>query len=239
VTKLKNGASLPKHVSLPGDIGLCQGNCGRLRDGRHTRLVGVGSVAQDHSRGDGKLVSLWPYFTTVHWTWQLNVAVPTVYSIQLTVKGLLVQDPNDPDVKTMSRSGRPIELCQGPLLFTLVMIYCGLYQFRTDLGVYIMAALGYGDGIAPLIGKRFPYIYYPTWGPRQVKTISGSIAMCMATIVGVFVLQAGILGDVDTTITFTRTLAVALAATVAEGIAGKWDNPVIALAVIACYKMWL
>jgi hypothetical protein len=56
VTKLKNGASLPKHVSLSGDIGLCQGNCGRLRDGRHTRLVGVGSVAQDHSRGGGKLV---------------------------------------------------------------------------------------------------------------------------------------------------------------------------------------
>jgi dolichol kinase len=122
-----------------------------------------GWLASDLSRkivhvAAGSWCLFWPFFTTAHWTWQLNVAIPTVYSIQLTVKGLLQQDPNDPDVKTMSRSGRPIELCQGPLLFTLVMIYCGLYQFRTDLGIYIMAALGYGDGIAPLVGKRYPYL---------------------------------------------------------------------------------
>ena len=51
----------------------------------------------------------------------------------LKLIGSVAVDPSDPDVVTMSRSGRPIELCQGPLLFTLVMVYCGLYQFRTDL----------------------------------------------------------------------------------------------------------
>ena len=74
-----------------------------------------------------------------------------------------------------------------------------------------------------------------------MKTVSGSITMYIATVAGVYILQAGILGQDDafTTIKFTRTLAVALAATVAEGISGKWDNPMIAIAVITCYSLSL
>jgi hypothetical protein len=41
-----------------------------------------------------------------HWTWILNSAVPAVYAIQLIVKGLILADPNDHDVKTMSRTGQ-------------------------------------------------------------------------------------------------------------------------------------
>lgn len=45
-------------------------------------------------------------FDTSHWTWILNSAVPAVYFIKLIVKGLILADPNDPDVKTMSRTGQ-------------------------------------------------------------------------------------------------------------------------------------
>ena len=151
--------------------------------------------------------------------------------MQLAVKGLLLNDPSDPDVVTMSRSGRPIELCQGPLLFTLVMVYCGLYQFRTDLGVFVMGALGFGDGIAPLFGKRYPWGYYPTYGKGERKTLSGSLAMFTATVIGIIVLQACILGVVPSGSGMARILRISVVATLAEGVAGKWDNPIIASAV--------
>lgn len=183
--------------------------------------------------GAGCWCVFWPYFSQDHWTWQLNVGVPAIYTVQLAVKGLWLNDPTDPDVVTMSRSGRPIELCQGPLLFTLVMVYCGLYQFRTDLGVFIMGALGFGDGIAPLFGKRYPWGYYPTFGKGERKTLTGSLAMFCATVIGIAILQPLILKVVPSGAGMARTLGVAMAATVAEGLAGKWDNPVVAAAVVA------
>ena len=124
--------------------------------------------------GAGSWYLFWPLFTTDHWTWMLNIAVPAVYSVQLLVKGLIFQDPNDSDDKTMSRSGKPIELCQGPLLFTIVMMYCGIYQFKTDVGVYIMAALGYGDGIAPLVGKRYPGSFDGSYFGKMGQSCRGS-----------------------------------------------------------------
>ena len=186
--------------------------------------------------GAGCWCLFWPYFSQDHWTWQLNVGVPAVYTVQLAVKGLLLNDPSDPDVLTMSRSGRPIELCQGPLLFTLVMVYCGLYQFRTDLGVFVMGALGFGDGIAPLFGKRYPWGHYPTYGKGERKTLSGSLAMFTATVIGITILQAYILGDVPSGSGMARTFRISAVATLAEGIAGKWDNPVIASAVVCYYN---
>jgi phytol kinase len=174
----------------------------------------------------------WPFFNEDHWTWQLNVAIPAVYSVQLAVKGGIIQDPNDPDVKTMSRSGRPIELCQGPLLFALGMLYTGLYQFKTTTGIYIMAAMGFGDGIAPLVGKRFPFGYYRTFGQGQYKTVSGSIGMFLATLMGVIIFHAGI--GAPAVLHTTEILGMAVVATLAEAVGGKWDNPLIPAAVW-CY----
>lgn len=180
----------------------------------------------------------WPFFNENHWTWQLNVVIPAVYSVQLFVKGTIIQDRNDPDVRSMSRSGRPIELCEGPLLFALVLLYTGLYQFKTTTGVYIMAALGFGDGIAPLVGKRFPVGYYRTFGQgqwfgqRQYKTVSGSIGMFLATLMGVRIFHTGI--GVPAMLHTTEIIHMAMVATVAEAVAGKWDNPLIPAAVW-CY----
>lgn len=186
----------------------------------------------------GSWALFWPLFDESHWTWKLNIAIPAVYSVQLFVKGCILADPNDPDVKTMSRSGKPIELCYGPLLFTFVMLYCGLYQFRTPAGVYIMGALGYGDGIAPLVGKRFPVLKYPTFSSfgdkAAFKTASGSLAFFVSTVIGILCLRAGI--GAPTEIDWDEIFRVAATATFAEAATGKWDNPIIPLAVLAAMR---
>jgi len=76
----------------------------------------------------------WPLFDTFHWSWRLNVLVPTVMAIKLFYKGAILRDPSDPDVQTMSRSSLPSELLYGPLQFTLVMIWIGISEFMTTRG---------------------------------------------------------------------------------------------------------
>jgi phytol kinase len=171
----------------------------------------------------------WPFFDTSHWTWQLNVLLPAIYTVQLFVKGVIIQDPEDTDVKTMSRSGKPIELCEGPIIFTLVMIYCGLYQYRTQLGVCIMAGLGFGDGIAPLIGARWPIGYYRSGS--TVKSYAGSIAVFLSTFLGVRLLESLIVVG-KAPMKSSDVVTVSLTTTVAEALSGKWDNIGIPLSII-------
>mgnify|MGYP007072002194 CR=1 FL=1 len=89
------------------------------------------------------------------WSWKLNIFVPAAKGVELFLKGAIIRDRRDKDVVSMSRSGNPTELLFGPLQFTLVMIYVGLYHFRKPEACLIMGALGVGDGIAPLVGSRY------------------------------------------------------------------------------------
>jgi phytol kinase len=96
-----------------------------------------------------------------------------------------------------------------------------------------MAALGFGDGIAPLVGKRFPVWYYRTFGQGyEYKTVSGSIGMFLATLMGVIIFHAGI--GAPAVLHTTEILGMAVVATLAEAVGGKWDNPLIPAAVW-CY----
>ena len=143
----------------------------------------------------GSWIVFWPFFAKEHWTWRLNVLVPVIYTVQLFVKGsgILQVDPNtDVDVKTMTRTGSPAELLNGPIFLTLLMTIVGLKCFRTQLGVVIMTCLGYGDGIAPLVGYYFPCgTQYPTYpfGPNDKKTVTGSLGFFLASIVGYYALK--------------------------------------------------
>lgn len=174
----------------------------------------------------------WPMFDTSDETWKLNIVVPTMYGIQLIYKGLILRDPKDHDVKTMSRTGNPIELCNGPLMFVFCMIYCGLFQFRTSTGTYIMAAVGFGDGVAPLFGKLFPFGAYPTF--QGTKTLSGSFGMFISTVFGILVLRHGL--GTPATLEWPRIFAISLFTTIVEGLTGKFDNAFIPIAVISLQK---
>ena len=173
----------------------------------------------------------WPLFSTDHWTWQLNVAVPVVYSIQLFVKGAIIQDPNDPDVKALSVTGRPMELCEGPMIFTLLMMYCGLYQFQTDVGVYLMAAATFGSGMAMLVEKKLPLGSFQPPPFRRSKTLSGSLFYFVSTIVGIHILRAAL--GLSEPLPMTHVLAVAVVSTVAETVSGQWEDLIMPPAVMA------
>eukprot|EP00545_Synedropsis_sp_CCMP1620_P008188 CAMPEP_0119005970 /NCGR_PEP_ID=MMETSP1176-20130426/2037_1 /TAXON_ID=265551 /ORGANISM="Synedropsis recta cf, Strain CCMP1620" /LENGTH=217 /DNA_ID=CAMNT_0006957837 /DNA_START=32 /DNA_END=682 /DNA_ORIENTATION=+ len=134
------------------------------------------------------LMIWWPLFDETAPSWRLNIFVPAVFSIQLFVKGAILQNPDDPDVRTMSRTGKPVELLYGPLIFTIAMNINGLFLFNKSESVYCMAALGFGDGVAPLIGKRYPIQHYRC--PGGVKSVGGSMAVFVASIFGFFFFQS-------------------------------------------------
>jgi len=175
----------------------------------------------------------WPFFNEDHWTWRLNVTIPATYSVQLIVKGLIIPDPNDPAIKTMMRSGRqPIELCQEPLTFVLILLYSGLFEFKTTMGIYIMASMGIGGGAMLLAGHICPLGYYKTFGKGQYNSISGTVGMFVGTLRGVFLLRAAIRAPV--TVNTAEIMGLALIATVVEAVAGIWDGP-LTVAAILCY----
>lgn len=114
-------------------------------------------------------------------TWRLNAVIPALKGIELFVKGAIIRDRNDKDVKTMSRSGNPEELLFGPFQFTIIMVIVGLYLFQQPVSCLIMGAVGVGDGIAPLVGKRY--------GKTKIygeKTLEGSLGTFVGTIVGYY-----------------------------------------------------
>lgn len=200
----------------------------------------------------GSWIVFWPLFSIDHWTWRLNILVPLIYTIQLFVKGAILRDPNDVDVQTMTRTGDPTELLNGPILFTMIMNLVGLFCFRHQMGVIIMSCLGFGDGIAPLIGYYFPFGYYPTYpfGDNDKKTFSGSVGFVVASVIGYFIMRfviavnddddsiKGVLTQMDGTIMeeFTLILQVATLSAITEGICGPFDNPCIALSAAFAYK---
>ena len=114
-------------------------------------------------------------------TWRLNAVIPALKGIELFVKGAIIRDRNDKDVKTMSRSGNPEELLFGPFQFTIIMVMVGYYLFQQPVSCLIMGAVGVGDGIAPLVGKKY--------GKTKLygeKTLEGSLGTFVGTIIGYY-----------------------------------------------------
>lgn len=124
------------------------------------------------------LIVFWPLFDTDHWSWRLNCIVPSAMLARFVYKGGIQKDPEDFEVQTMSRSSSPSELLFGPLQLAAIMLWLGLYQFMTEEAAVIAAAVGIGDGIAPMIGSMYGRHVYqmPLAGN---KTMEG-------TVVGVF-----------------------------------------------------
>ena len=115
------------------------------------------------------------------------------------------------------------------------MSVVGLKYFRKEEAIFVMGCLGYGDGIAPLVGSYFPYGKYPTFpfGPNDKKTLSGSLGFFVASIVGYYCLR-GV--ATETTADFQDVVKVAATCTIAEGITGKWDNIAVVLTALATLK---
>lgn len=169
----------------------------------------------------------WPLFDMSHWTWRLNSLVPTVYAVQLIYNGLFASNPDKELVKTISRTGRAVELCQGPLMFIVVLVYLGNYEFCTSTCVYTMAAMGFGDGLAPVVGSNFPFVRYRISGVQ--KTVSGSLTVMGGTMIGILWFRLWI--GTPQSLAFHRIFGVSLIAMIAEAVSGKWDNIAMSLAI--------
>jgi len=180
-------------------------------------------------------VLFWPYFDTSRgYSWTLNTLPIALYVGQLVYKGFLRPNPNDPDVAAMTRTGNPVELCQGPLVFCLVLLYLGFWDFpgnKSPYTAYLMGALGFGDGIAPLAGTALKSKAYRSWWDGEPKTTAGSIGMFAGTLVGVYVLKRALHVedyDDDSWFRWPKVVGAAVVATAAEGLGGMWDNVSIA-----------
>ena len=175
----------------------------------------------------GSSIVFLPLFVNGHWSQYLNIAVFAVWLVLLIQKGLFAAD-DDQAVKTMTRTGNKRELLKGTLYFVIVAMICGTIYYKQPAGVLAMAILGWGDGLAPIIGTRYgKHKYYVL----SDKSVEGSLAFLAGSVAaGLFFTHL----IVPESFHVVKILLIALIATIAEGVSPKEvDNLTIPLAVIA------
>jgi dolichol kinase len=126
--------------------------------------------------GAGSLIGFLALYNDSHWSKYLNVTIFIVWIVLLIQKGLFASD-EDEAVKTMTRNGDKSELLKGPLYFVIVATICGTFFYKTFPGIMAIAILGWGDGIAPIIGSRYGKLKYEV---LSNKTVEGSLSMFIA-----------------------------------------------------------
>lgn len=188
-------------------------------------------LAQDISRkithiGAGSVIGFLPLYSDLHWSKYLNVTIFVVWIFLLVQKGLFAQ-PDDEAVNIMSRTGDKGELLKGPLYFVIVATLCGTLLYKTFPGIVAMASLGWGDGVAPIIGSYYGRLKYQIFSNKSVE---GSLSMFIfAFAASVFFVWL----IIPTQVNMIRILLLALIATIIEGCSPKEiDNILIPTAVI-------
>jgi phytol kinase len=189
-------------------------------------------LPQDISRkivhiGAGSVIGFLPLYSDLHWSKYLNVTIFVVWIVLLVQKGLFAE-PDDEAVKTMTRTGDRKELLKGPLYFVIVATICGTLLYKTFPGIMAIAILGWGDGVAPIIGSRFGRIKYTIFSN---KTLEGTLTMFIcAFIASIFFVWL----IVPTQLDVTRILILMFIGTLVEGLSPKEvDNILIPSAVVA------
>ena len=151
-----------------------------------------------------------------------------------------MKDPEDTEVQNLSQSSSPTDLLFGPLQSCLVLIWLGLYRFMTEEASILAAAMGLGDTVAPMIGKRFGRHVYRMPLASQ-KTMEGTIVgVFLGTVCGCY-LYLYLLGI--PLLPLRMILAYGGIAAMVEGTAvSKLDNLVVPMALhfsIGKVQEWL
>ena len=174
----------------------------------------------------GSAIIFLPLFIDTGWSHYLNITVFAVWTVLLIQKGLFAAD-DDQAVKTMTRTGDKRELLKGTLYFVIVAMICGTLYYKQFAGVLAMAILGWGDGLAPIIGTRYGKLKYRVLSDKSVE---GSLAFLVGSIfAGLFFVRLIVPESFDA----VKIVTIAFIATVVEGISPKEvDNLTIPFAVI-------
>jgi phytol kinase len=175
----------------------------------------------------GSAIMFLPLYIGGDWSHFLNITVFAVWTVLLIQKGLFAAD-DDQAVKTMTRTGNKQELLKGTLYFVIVAMICGTLYYKQPAGVMAMAMLGWGDGLAPIIGTRYGKIKYHILSDKSVE---GSLAFLAGSVcAGLFFVHLIVPESFDA----TKIIIIALIATIVEGVSPKEvDNLTIPVAVIA------
>ncbi len=104
----------------------------------------------------------------------LAALVPGLITVQFALVGLgLIKD--EATVKSMARSGDRREILRGPLFYGVVFVLLTLvYWKESPIGIAALMLMCGGDGVADLVGRRFPRPRLP-WSPK--KTVAGSLSV--------------------------------------------------------------
>jgi phytol kinase len=168
------------------------------------------------------------------------VAVPALNAVRLSLVGAAVV-PDPGLVKSTSRSGRPEELLQGPLLYVLVLVACTLVFWRESAAAPLAVSMvAGGDGLADIVGRRWGRGNALPWNPSKswagtAAMAAGGAAMGAAFVWGFAAL--GFLPAMPPGRVSTAVAAVALACAIVESLPIGWlvdDNlsvPAVAVAL--------
>jgi phytol kinase len=125
--------------------------------------------------GTGPIFVLcWLFFPVAPLSRYLAALVPLAITIQFALVGLgLMKD--QAAVDAMSRNGDRREILRGPLFYGIVFVILTIiFWYDSPVGIVALMLLCGGDGLADIVGTRFPSLSLP-WSRR--KSITGSIAM--------------------------------------------------------------
>lgn len=171
-------------------------------------------------------VIFWPYFDTSNWSWKFAALLPSVVLSRLVYKGAFLRDPTDLEVQNLSLSSSPSELLLGPVFLAAVFLWLTLYQFMTEEAA-IVAAVSFGDALAPLVGSRWGRHLYSV-PLSKLKTMEGSVVGVFLGTIAASYFYTFMMGM--TLLPLRIILAYAGIAAVAEGTApGNCDNFVMAV----------
>ncbi len=180
----------------------------------------------------GGLVIFWFFYTT-DWGQYIFMVTPMIWVFLLIVTAL-TKDENDPTVKSMTRTGNPKELLLGVLFFPLMLIIMTVIGYRTLAGVIAIASVGFGDGIAPIVGKYFGKHKYKLLGRK--KSIEGSIGVFAGTLVPSIIMSIVFFG----TLNLILIAIASLVAVVLEAVSpSDVDNFIVPLGVWLLIKYLL
>lgn len=146
-------------------------------------------------------------------------------------KGFFAKD-NDEAVRTMTRTGNKKELLKGPLYFTIVMIIMGTLFLNTPVAITSMSFLGWGDGVAPVIGKKYGRTEYKIFCR---KSLQGSIAFFVFGFLAAALFNYILLGELK----FGVLLICGITATIMEAASPRDMDNIFIPAVVALLYLLL
>jgi len=188
-------------------------------------------------------VVTWMLFSGEDISHYIAVIVPLLFVLQFVAIGTGLMK-NESFVDSMSRSGEPRELLQGPLYYAIVMVLMTFFWFyvpytglenANPTALLIIGCVSGGDGLADVIGRKFG-------GDKKFgikggeKTIIGSIGMLVGSILvsSILVLIFSVEVPQFNIITLILPIiVVSIVATVVEALSPKGiDNFTIFLTVV-------